>query len=732
LARSGLNFGKAFQRLDNIRTDTLSQKAISEVLAEGTDGNEYHLHPTVIDASLQLLSVAASKGYATPSTRIMVPTKIEEMCIYRYHKDVQVQASASYTPNGSIVGTGQCVSANGKLVLRSSGVRLSVLDEQEPGNSENSTGRVEWGPHLDFLDVSTLIKPVTESGSGPNRDVIRSSEMYALTELSHLCMIHTKRAIAGLDTSILHMHKFRSWIDRHLQRADLHGLENIDDSLIELRVRHIVDELSQTAAVDHAVAIHKINSHIKEIFVGEVEALDLLVADDTMTGIYPGMDRCDPSQLYKHLTHSKPNLRVLEIGAGTGGSTAHVLKFLTPDDKILYSNYTFTDISPGFFVAAKERFGSYPNIEYTTLDISRDPFEQDFQGRKYDLILATNVIHATKSLNESLSNIRKLLEPNGRLLLTELTSTCKWVNYIFGTLAGWWYGDDDGRWEEPYISIERWNDELKMAGFRTPDAAVRDAAEPYELCSVILARPAIENIPKASVTLLTLSESENSKLVFRCLEDRGYDVRCCTIHDMPLPAGQDVIALLDEQGPFFENMEDLRFDLFKELIENLEGCGIFWVTRLSHIQCQDPRFSQIHGIARTIRSELLVDFATCEVDHLDLSSDKLLDVFQEFQRRQENETFKPEFEYAIVENTVHVGRIHSCSVQEELMVTDSTDRITLRTSKPGRLGALHWSRQEIATLKDDEVEIETYAAGLNFKVCYCCTIGAMKNANTGT
>lgn len=725
MARSSLNFGKAFRRFDEIRSDTLSQCATAKVREYRTDGSDYHLHPTVIDASLQLLYAAASKGLAESALKTVVPTSIKEMDIYRCPEDLQAQAFASYTPNGSVDGTSRCVSFGGNLVLRTSGVRLSVLDNQELSDSGDATARTEWGPHIDFLDVGKLIKPVNEINC-VDRSVVGSSEIRALTELSHLCMVYAKRAIAGLETSIPHMHKFRSWIDHHLQQPDLHDLENLDSAIIEQRVKRLVDELSQTAAASFATAIHKIHTHIEKVFVGEIEALDLLVADDTLTRMYPYMDRSDESQLYKHLSHTKPNLRILEIGAGTGGSTAKVLKLLTPDDRILYSKYTFTDISSGFFVDAKKRLGSYPNIEYTTLDISKDPFDQGFEDHKYDLILATNVIHATKSLKESLSNIRNLLEPNGRLLLTELTSTAKWVNYIWGPLAGWWYGDADGRSEEPYVSLERWETELKAAGFRMPDAAVRDAAEPYELCSVIVARPAIEKIPKSSVTLLMVSESENSKLLLRSLENRDYKVHCCTIDDMSLPAGQDVIALLDDQGPFFENMENSRFDSFKHLINNLKECGIFWVTSLSQIQCQDPRFGQIHGIARTIRSELLVDFATCEVDEFTSCSDKILDVFQEFQLRRETDTFKPEYEYAIVENTVHVGRIHSFSMQEELAVAQETDNIVLRTSKPGRLDALHWSRQEMATLKGDEVEIETHATGLNFKVGHRCAPNPMQ------
>jgi phospholipid N-methyltransferase len=92
------------------------------------------------------------------------------------------------------------------------------------------------------------------------------------------------------------------------------------------------------------------------------------------------------------LSHSNPTLRILEIGAGTGSITATILKHLkSPYGERMYSKYTYTDISAGFFVAAKQRFKDYVEIEYATLDISKDPIEQGFKEQSFDLIVAANV-----------------------------------------------------------------------------------------------------------------------------------------------------------------------------------------------------------------------------------------------------------------------------------------------------------------------------------------------------
>lgn len=716
MAKSGLNFGPEFRRLDIVQADTTTQNAVSDVRAQDEDDEGYYyMHPTVIDASLQLLYIAVSKGYSL-AIKTMVPTNIAELCIYRCHENVQIRASASYTPNGSVIGSGQCVTAQGKVVLRSSGVRLSVLDEQQDSSEiGDTTCRAEWGPHIGFLNAKDLIKPLID----------RSESMPIMAELTHLCMIHTRRVIAGLNTSIDHMHNFRSWIDHHLQSVDLQDLEDLEDAVIEQRVKNIIQSTPK-AATDYAcmVAMQKVFSNAEKIFTGEIEALELLLSDDTLTDVYVSMEQCDETLFFKHLTHTKPNLRVLEIGAGTGGSTAEILKMLTPTPgkEILYSKYTYTDVSPGFFVVAKERFRTQPNMEYIALDISKDLSTQGFDGRKYDLILATNVIHATKSLHESLGNIRQLLDPNGWLLLHELTPACKWPNYVWGVLPGWWAGQADNRANEPYVCAERWKSELEAAGFQ-PHAMVPDSAEPHQLNTIIAAQPKIESISDKNVTLLTMCDSEAVTCMTQGLENRGYAVHHYRVQDLPLvlPIGQDVLALIEEEDPFFDEINDERFELFKALVDSLKNCGILWVTGLSQIQCQDPRFGQINGIARTIRSELLIDFATCEVEKVNkTSTERIIDVFEKFQARLEDETFKPEFEYAIVEDSVHVGRFHPFSVQDELLLPVPTDeiadKIALRTSKPGRLTALEWAQQESQVLKENDVEIETYAAGLNFKV----------------
>ena len=119
-------------------------------------------------------------------------------------------------------------------------------------------------------------------------------------------------------------------------------------------------------------AIKKVVDNIEGILSGQTDILEMLMADDTLTNLYIEQDALNRSQSIRHMAHNKPNLCIFEVGAGTGAMTASILKdIVSPARQLLYSKYTFTDISSAFFVSAKDRFKNYRNIEYRVLDISK-------------------------------------------------------------------------------------------------------------------------------------------------------------------------------------------------------------------------------------------------------------------------------------------------------------------------------------------------------------------------
>ncbi|MCY3714473.1 MAG: SDR family NAD(P)-dependent oxidoreductase [Gemmatimonadetes bacterium] len=155
-------------------------------------------------------------------------------------------------------------------------------------------------------------------------------------------------------------------------------------------------------------------------------------------------------------------LRVIEVGAGTGSATASVLPEL-PEGRFLY---TYTDISAGFFSEAEARFGDRGGaIDYRPLDIEKDPIEQGFEPHGYDLLIASNVLHATRYLTETLGHCRDLLAPSGHLIALENLSGLGWMDLTFGQLDGWWRFADDYRPHHALAGPGIWKQALSDAGF---------------------------------------------------------------------------------------------------------------------------------------------------------------------------------------------------------------------------------------------------------------------------
>ena len=155
-------------------------------------------------------------------------------------------------------------------------------------------------------------------------------------------------------------------------------------------------------------------------------------------------------------------LAVLEVGAGTGATTAAVLEAL-PAER---TRYEYTDLSAGFFAGAESEFGAVgADLHCRVLDIERDPVEQGFGRHGYDVVIAANVLHATRDLGESLSHCRKLLAPSGLLLAVEGTAARGWLDLTFGLLPGWWRFDDAYRGDYALVGREVWRRALSDAGY---------------------------------------------------------------------------------------------------------------------------------------------------------------------------------------------------------------------------------------------------------------------------
>ena len=219
-------------------------------------------------------------------------------------------------------------------------------------------------------------------------------------------------------------------------------------------------------------------------------------------------------------------LRILEIGAGTGGSTAA----LAPHLPVGNVQYQFTDLSDFFLARAEERFRAYPFMQYGTLNIEKDPDTQGYAPGSVDVIVAANALHATRDLNSTLAHVKKMLAPGGFLILLEGTRYLSWLDVTTSFIEGWGQFEDEFRKDNPLLSAGKWQDVLHKNGF----ARVVNFPEDHDLSRLL-----VHNIilAQTEATDLSLEEADapQANIYFEEQETAGSSVKPMQLMREALP-----------------------------------------------------------------------------------------------------------------------------------------------------------------------------------------------------
>lgn len=221
--------------------------------------------------------------------------------------------------------------------------------------------------------------------------------------------------------------------------------------------------------------------HLPDILRGAVLATDIIFPNaslDKVEGIYKHNERADffnmqvaeTAKAYLALLvaqRPEGDIRIIEIGAGTGGTAAIVLPHIAAFQSHI-REYCYTDISNAFLVHGKTQYGAdYPFLTCRLWNIEEPPAQQNIDLGAYDVVIATNVLHATKNIRETLRNAKAVMKKNGILLLNELTEKSLFGTLTFGLLDGWWrYEDEELRIHgSPLLDVESWRSVLRQEGF---------------------------------------------------------------------------------------------------------------------------------------------------------------------------------------------------------------------------------------------------------------------------
>ncbi|KAK6080631.1 type I polyketide synthase [Seiridium cupressi] len=277
-----------------------------------------------------------------------------------------------------------------------------------------------------------------------------------------------------------------------------------------------------------------------------------------------------------------PNARILEIGGGTDGCTEPVLRALGGDGT----------------QTARERFGPWgQRVSYLPLDIEVNPVQQGFEEKSYDLIIAAQVLHATKNMSVTMRNVRRLLKDGGRLLMVEITKDWPAQHLIFGTLPGWWLSEELERVMSPNMSIDTWKGVLAASAYQASSVLLSTVVQEQQFHGsdrsvVLVYDPAVSGPPPTSwvrdlATGITKATGVNIAPVVSKLSEADSTNSVC-------------IFMAGLNGTSYV-IDESRFDAIKSLI--VFSGGMMWVTSGSTIDCPVPENAMPVGLFRTFKTE---------------------------------------------------------------------------------------------------------------------------------
>lgn len=269
-------------------------------------------------------------------------------------------------------------------------------------------------------------------------------------------------------------------------------------------------------------------------------------------------------------------------------------------------------------------------MEFRSLDVRRSPEDQGLGKHAYDLVIASNVLHATPRLEETMTHVRSLLKPGGHLLVVELTNNQhSRIGFIFGLFADWWAGVDEGRVLQPYVGIPAWDDILKKTGFDGVASRFEDREGHIFPTSVFRAQAVNDKVLRLAQPLSMLPSSKQSPIVIvgglsektrrligevqRHLPDRQVSVipRLQDLDASGIPETKPAFLVLSElDDPLFGDLSQARFGAIKRACNAARH--MLWLTEDAWVA--HPHQAMAIGL-RTLRLECLsVDIQVLNVE----------------------------------------------------------------------------------------------------------------------
>ena len=455
-------------------------EALGHVVVGGLreqSGAPYSIHPALLDGAFQVMLAAISslrEPHDQAGEFTVLPVGAARVASYTSAgAEIWSHVTAERRRDGDFDANVRVYAADGTVALECRGLRLKVVERV--GADNNLLHLETWQPAPRAIatpvplahDIVAAVTPTVQTLAGTTG----VADYYTLFE----------PALNALTARYVHD-------ALHALGYDRESDEGIDDARVADRLRvlprhhrffaRLLDVARRfPIAPDDATAcadarcecaftlVHASGERLARTLTGAADAREWLF-DGAMLRALHDMYATGPTCLFYNalvaevvaaaMPRGRP-VRILEIGAGTGSTTAAVLQRL----RDVPLEYVVTDVSPFFLNYARSQISAGSHVRFDVLDIERP---RRGEGG-FDIIIAANVVHATADVRATLANMRGLLGANGAIVLMEIVRPAPWIELIFGQLEGWWRFADNVRTQQPLLDVATWIPLLSEDGF---------------------------------------------------------------------------------------------------------------------------------------------------------------------------------------------------------------------------------------------------------------------------
>ncbi|CAI6237085.1 unnamed protein product [Periconia digitata] len=742
ISRHGYHFGERFRSIKKIHYNETGQ-AVGEInMYKDGLAPPSVIHPVTLDGILQMMLPAVWKGENSKLSTI-VPTQVDRIWISSPGLIANPTASmirAHASPRSKDTRTTESIiyafdAHLSRILVHVDGIRAKAVSE--PLNATRATE--ESARRLCFNLVSNPDVSLMNQHQLQQLLASKRSTLPDPVDLSRDLELFVSAVMAKASQELLPSDMAKH--TPHLTSQFCWIRERVSGEVVnDVRLNDLHCRIKEHGRIGEIYS--RFGQNLLPILRGECDALELLSQNNMLQDYYQLIGKTwkftDSMKFYLSLlSHKNPTMRVLEVGAGTGSTTISALESLTTPTSYgystRYSRYDFTDISHSFLAKAENDFASYPKMKFGILDAESDPVAQGFEASSYDVIVADNVLHATKSLDTTLSYLRRLLKEGGKLLLIELTEpkSCT-ESLIFGCLPGWWQSDDSYRNSGPIITERMWNEALLKNGFSGTDVVTRDYDTLDHHASFMIStavgsaiQPAI---PSPPIRIITGFNDFAVPSLYRIVQEQT-QASATTFEGA---AGIEelsqelMIVIFDDTWPSLDRLSDSQFSSLHFVL--MHAKAILWINETSNQPDECPMYGLATGLARTLRLErddLVFTTLTLSSDSRSTHPTHLEIALKNTPQGIETGVYEPEL--AVTDGMLYIPRVYeddklnqqvySMTAERQELIPFGNKNLSLRTRSAGLLESLYFEeiRGAPRPLAPDELEIQVKAVGVNLK-----------------